>query len=235
MTRASNCPPGTQFPLSQVWRTTRVPARTGAGPVAAGSARRPALGLPTGRAGGPRSRSRSRLGAAVGPTLTSDCGSGFTHLTAPPTTAGRPASLSLTSADPPPGSDLLQLRTEPRQHASSGSGPAWGEAREDPAREAPRRGGRGDTPTIGHAPSWGKVDGAGKPLRSAGSFPVSTLSPDPTFGRHLCCYSASRLIGVCCPHLDYKLQKLRAGVQGSRLSACPPSSHSGSFSLLFFW
>lgn len=105
VTRASNCPPGTQFPLSRVSRTTRVATKTGAGPAALGSARRPALGRATRRAGRPRSRSRSRSGAALGPSLTSDCGSGFTHLTAPPTTAGRPASLALTSADPPPGSD----------------------------------------------------------------------------------------------------------------------------------
>lgn len=127
VTRASNCPLGTQFPLSRVWRTTRVPARTGASPAAAGSAR-PALGRATRRAGGLRSssRSRSRSGTALGPSLTSDCASGFTHLTAPPTTAGRPALLALTSADPPPGSDPLQLRIEPGPRASSGSGPCWG-------------------------------------------------------------------------------------------------------------
>lgn len=213
VTRASNCPPGTQFPLSRVWRTTRVAPKTGAGCGARHSAARHA---------GPDGRALARV-PALGrhSDLVSPQTAAPDSLTSRPLLPQRAAQLhspSLPLTHPPEAIPCSCAPSRGRARLPEAD-PAGGGAREDPA--GPRRGGRGDTPTIGHAP-WEKVVGAGQPLRSTGSLPLSALSPNPTFGRDLCCYSASKLIGVCCPHLDYKLQKLRAGVKAPGLVLARP-------------
>lgn len=210
VTRASNCPWGLSFPPDIVRRTTRAPARTGAGTAAAGTAQRPALGRAT---AGPEGR-------APAPGRRSDLVS--PHTAAPDSLTSRPL-LPQRAAQPQPPSLPL---TRPPEAIPSSCAPSRGGAR--PRKAGPAGGGASEgsagwgrctcgsrgrrhahpRPRLSLSKPRGKADCAWRSLRPAWSHPplvsaslaLSAFSPEATSGRGLSCYSAPQLIGDCCPH-----------------------------------
>lgn len=152
---------------------------------------------------------------------------GLTHLTAPPTTAGRPVSIALTSAGPPP-----RKRSFAAAHRAA---PPLAVGKLSPLRGgasvAGAVGGPSATPREGHAhrrprpvlsESWGKIEAVWRFWRSDWSHSLADLrflvavSPKPTFGSRGLTVSCShpKLCAVCCPHPYCKLENPHPGVPG---------------------
>lgn len=152
---------------------------------------------------------------------------GLTHLTAPPTTAGRPVSIALTSAGPPPrkrsfaaahrAAPLLAVGKLPL----SGRGErGWAGGR--PHVRTPREGHAHPRPRSVLSESWGRTEAVWRFRRSYWShFPADlrflvALSPNPTFGSRGLTISCAepKLCAVCCPHPYCKLENPHPGVPG---------------------